>query len=58
MAEKVAVVGPGDDDFIDYEDDDDARSACSCCGGDGGDPGNDYVLPCPVCDGEGWVPHE
>lgn len=42
-----------DDEFIEYDDD---REACPLCGGDGGDPGNDYVLPCPECDGEGWVP--
>ena len=43
-----------DGDYIDYDDAD--REACAFCGGDGCDPGNDYVLPCPECDGEGWVP--
>jgi len=26
---------------------------CPYCGGVGGDPLDDFVTPCPVCDGEG-----
>lgn len=26
---------------------------CQYCNGDGGDPLNDYVLPCPCCQGDG-----
>ena len=31
----------------------DVPEECPYCGGDGGDPFNDYVLPCPFCEGEG-----
>ncbi len=27
---------------------------CRYCHGDGMDPANDYLLPCPYCDGAGW----
>lgn len=27
---------------------------CHHCHGDGMDPDNDYLLPCPRCDGEGF----
>lgn len=43
-----------DDDYQEY--DDTGHEACAFCGGDGGDPGNDFVLPCPECDGDGCVP--
>ena len=43
-----------DDELPDYDDTD--RQTCPFCDGDGGDPGNDYVLLCPECEGEGWVP--
>ena len=39
---------------IDY-DEIDEDATCPYCGGDGGDPLNDYVLPCPHCDGEGYL---
>lgn len=32
---------------------DPADMACPECAGTGGDPWNDYILPCPRCDGEG-----
>lgn len=35
-----------DDDYWDDE------PECSRCGGDGRDPQNDYLLPCPLCQGE------
>jgi hypothetical protein len=29
---------------------------CDYCGGEGMDPDNDYLLPCPYCDGAGgWL---
>lgn len=39
-----------DMDDVPYELNDDV---CPYCDGDGGDPYNDYVLPCPQCDGAG-----
>lgn len=37
----------------DYEiDDDDFETICDHCHGDGRDPYTDYLLPCPVCQGE------
>jgi hypothetical protein len=44
-----------EDDFYDYDDSGEDRT-CAYCGGDGGDPANDYCLPCPYCDGEGYTP--
>ncbi|ARV17514.1 hypothetical protein AEP_00554 [Curvibacter sp. AEP1-3] len=38
----------GCDDCTDYEDDD---KECERCHGDGRDPLNDYLLPCPLCEG-------
>lgn len=35
----------------DYDDDDD-EPECERCRGDGRDPWNDYLLPCPLCQGE------
>mgnify|MGYP000243973160 CR=1 FL=1 len=67
--EQIAVAGPvergvgrlepkrasageqGCDDCTDYEDDADW---CDRCNGDGRDPWNDYLLPCPACQGEQW----
>lgn len=40
----------GCDECTDYEDDDGAE--CARCHGDGRDPWNDYLLPCPLCQGE------
>ena len=39
----------GCDDCTDYEDD---GAWCDRCNGDGRDPWNDYLLPCPACQGE------
>lgn len=39
----------GCDDCTDYEEDD---MECERCHGDGMDPWNDYLLPCPICQGE------
>lgn len=36
-----------------WEDDDMPDDACMHCHGDGMDPWNDYMLPCPLCQGEG-----
>lgn len=33
-------------------DDDDSEPVCSHCNGDGRDPYTDYLLPCPICQGE------
>jgi hypothetical protein len=38
-----------DEDF-DYDDSDEPE--CERCHGDGRDPWNDYLLPCPLCQGE------
>ena len=35
-----------------YEDFDDDEPECPRCHGDGRDPWNDYLLPCPECQGE------
>lgn len=39
---------------IEFDDGDDVDRTCSYCHGTGGDPWNDYILPCPKCDGEGY----
>ena len=39
----------GCDQCTDYEDED---TECPRCHGDGRDPWNDYLLPCPLCQGE------
>lgn len=31
---------------------DDSDAECPRCHGDGMDPWNDYLLPCPLCQGE------
>jgi DnaJ-class molecular chaperone len=31
--------------------DDEREDECQRCHGDGMDPWNDYMLPCPLCDG-------
>jgi Lar family restriction alleviation protein len=41
----------GCDECTDY-DDEAEEPECPRCHGDGGDPWNDYILPCPVCQGE------
>jgi len=38
----------GCDECTDYDD----ESKCERCHGDGMDPWNDYLLPCPLCQGE------
>lgn len=38
----------GCDECTDYDDD----CECERCHGDGMDPWNDYLLPCPLCQGE------
>jgi DnaJ-class molecular chaperone len=38
----------GCEDCTDYDDD----TECERCRGDGRDPWNDYLLPCPACQGE------
>lgn len=45
------------DEEIDTEfDEQDAGDrACTYCSGTGGDPWNDGILPCPECDGEGYL---
>lgn len=41
------------DEFLDsHEDYDQDEPECERCRGDGRDPWNDYLLPCPVCQGE------
>lgn len=52
--DKRAVFAPnpvvhdcGEDDFDPYE-----EPPCDRCHGDGRDPWNDYLLPCPECQGE------
>lgn len=44
------------DNVIDERDDEeywfDADDTCPHCGGDGMDPACDYMLPCPLCQGE------
>lgn len=41
------------DEFLDgYEDYDKDEPECERCRGDGRDPWCDYLLPCPVCQGE------
>ena len=37
-----------DDEHDDYE----PEPECNHCHGDGRDPYTDYLLPCPVCQGE------
>lgn len=39
----------GCEECTDYEDDD---VWCERCNNDGRDPWNDYLLPCPACQGE------
>jgi hypothetical protein len=39
-------------DDIEDEMDDAEHVECPRCHGDGRDPWNDYLLPCPVCQGE------
>lgn len=41
----LAALGVDDD----HDDDDDE---CQNCHGDGRDPWNDYLLPCPMCQGD------
>lgn len=38
---------PDNDPDFEYDDDE-----CQRCHGDGMDPWNDYLLPCPLCQGE------
>jgi hypothetical protein len=40
----------GCDECTDYIEDD--AESCRRCHGDGRDPWNDYLLPCPLCQGE------
>lgn len=62
------LVGPGDDlphsamtagvadkctDYLDDDSPDPSERGCTYRSGTGGDPWNDYILPCPHCDGEG-----
>ncbi len=42
--------GEEDWDFEEQERD----TTCGYCAGTGGDPWNDGILPCPICDGEGY----
>lgn len=44
----------GCDECVDYRVDDDSHEEPECprCHGDGRDPWNDYLLPCPICQGE------
>lgn len=44
----AALEGDDHDDHDDMPDD-----VCPHCLGDGMDPWNDYLLPCPLCQGEG-----
>ena len=39
-------------DFDDDYDDEPGDEPCERCHGDGMDPWNDYLLPCPLCQGE------
>ena len=39
----------GCEECTDYDDED---TECPRCHGDGRDPWNDYLLPCPLCQGE------
>jgi len=39
-------------DDYEIEDGDDWEAECRNCRGDGRDPYTDYLLPCPVCQGE------
>jgi len=39
------------EDF-EYEDEYDEEPECPRCEGDGRDPLSDYLLPCPLCQGE------
>lgn len=47
--DRCADCGEEDDYEDDYEDD---VICCERCGGEGLDPWNDYLLPCPLCQGE------
>jgi DnaJ-class molecular chaperone len=38
------------------EERDESDRTCPECHGDGGDKWNDYTLPCPLCNGERFVP--
>lgn len=40
------------EDDLQIEDDPFDEPVCQRCGGDGRDPWNDYLLPCPECQGE------
>ena len=46
-AEAKRQVPPDDDDS-----EQPIEAACTRCHGDGMDPWNDYLLPCPECQGE------
>ena len=37
------------------DDSDDLGGICPECNGDGGDKWNDYILPCPLCQGSRHV---
>lgn len=50
-AKHIAMVPLSDEDTRHL--DDEADDECSHCHGDGMDPWNDYMLPCPLCQGEG-----
>jgi rubredoxin len=53
---EVTFAPPVDED--DYDDSAESR-ICSVCNGTGGDRWNDGIMPCPECDGEGylyWLP--
>ena len=39
-------------DLEDGRFDDEELEECERCHGDGRDPWNDYLLPCPLCQGE------
>lgn len=37
---------------VQQDDYDEEDAVCERCHGDGRDPWNDYLLPCPLCQGE------
>ena len=48
VAAKLVALAPLPDD----DREDEADDECSHCLGDGMDPWNDWLLPCPLCQGE------
>jgi hypothetical protein len=48
--DSAANSAPADDDYADEYYPDEAE--CPRCDGDGMDPLTDYLLPCPLCQGE------